>query len=285
MTSPLTPSQQRLRGMEVLLRWEGALDNARLREVFGVQAVQASRLLSSFLAAHGADVTRASPHAPIAPTEDFAPRYAGPSPDEYLGLVTAASPRDVAPFMEDLRLDLAPISSATFSLAAQACRGARGLRIHYRSLANPSGEERLVFPHALVRAARRWHLRAWCVLRQDFRDFALGRISSASLEELAPPVEASSDKEWSSFSKLIVIAHPGLSSAQARLLQDEYLGGAVERTVTVRKALVSYTLQDLRLAVDVARQTPPEFQLALKNVRDFDGAFALRGSPEKQEKA
>jgi hypothetical protein len=33
--------------MEVLLRWEGEIDNSRLREVFGIQSVQASRLLAA----------------------------------------------------------------------------------------------------------------------------------------------------------------------------------------------------------------------------------------------
>ncbi len=36
MDTTFTPAQQRLRDMEVLLRWEGEIDNSRLREVFDI---------------------------------------------------------------------------------------------------------------------------------------------------------------------------------------------------------------------------------------------------------
>jgi hypothetical protein len=278
MPSPLTPSQQRLRDMEILLRWEGELDNARLRAVFGVQTVQASRLLATFLAEHGQSVQRTSPHAPVTPTKGFRPKLAGASPDEYLRLVEAAGPLKMAPFVEDLRMDLAPVPADIFAAVAQACLKRTGLRVKYRSLANPKGGERLMFPHALVRAARRWHVRAWCPQRQGFRDFALGRISSATLESTNETVDPRSDTAWVSIAKLVVVAHPGLSPEQATLLRDEYLGGETSRVIKVRRSLVSYTVQDLRLAVDEAKQTPPEFQLALKNAAEFAGDFAVRGS-------
>jgi hypothetical protein len=44
---PLNSAQLRLWDLEVLLRWEGEIDNSRLREVFGIQSVQASRLLAA----------------------------------------------------------------------------------------------------------------------------------------------------------------------------------------------------------------------------------------------
>jgi len=278
MPSPLTPSQQRLRDMEILLRWEGELDNARLRTVFGVQTVQASRLLATFLAEHGQSVIRTSPHAPVTPAKGFKPKLAGHSPDEYLRLVEAAGPAEMAPFVEDLRMDLSPVSANIFAAVAQACLKRAGLRVKYRSLNNPKGGERLMYPHALVRAARRWHVRAWCAQRQGFRDFALGRISSAALEPANKAVDPRSDTDWVAFAKLVVVAHPGLTQEQATLLRDEYLGGETSRVIKVRRSLVSYTVQDLRLAVDAARQTPPEFQLALENAADFAGDFAVRDS-------
>ena len=282
MSSPLSPTQQRLRDMEVLLLWEGSLDNARLREVFGVQAVQASRLLSSFLAEHGAAVDRLSSHSPLTPGSAFRPKYAGASPDEYLGLIATLSPLQFAPFIEDLRLDLAPASPQVFAAVAQACLKKTGLRINYRSLSNPEGETRLVFPHSLVRAARRWHMRAWCDTRKDFRDFALGRVTDVAHERIASPKNDVDDVEWVTLARLVIVPHSGLSAAHAALLQDEYFGGKSERVVEVRKSLVSYTIQDLRLAVDETRQRPPEFQLALKNTKDFEGAFALRGPAENK---
>jgi hypothetical protein len=39
---------------------------------------------------------------------------------------------------------------------------------------------------------------------------------------------------------------------------------------------VGYTVQDLRLATDIRRHTPPEFQLLLKNAAEFKEDFAIR---------
>ena len=276
MSSQLSPSQQRLRDMEVLLLWEGALDNARLREVFGVQAVQASRLLASFLVEHKEGVERASAHAPITPGSGFRPKFAGTSPDEYLGLIAATRPRQVAAHVEDLRLDLAPVDTRVYAAVTQACRGGTGLQIRYRSLSNPQGEARLVYPHSLVRAARRWHMRAWCALRQDYRDFALGRIAEVSQDEKQAPRSPADDTEWNEEASLVIEPHPALSAGQKALLRDEYFAGKTQRVVQVRRALVSYTLQDLRLAVDFETQVPPEYQLALINAHEFNNAFALK---------
>ncbi|MDF3887898.1 WYL domain-containing protein [Cupriavidus basilensis] len=277
MGMPLTPAQLRLRDMEVLLRWEGEIDNSRLREVFGIQSVQASRLLAAFLAEFADTVTRATPYAPITATQSFRPRLAGKSPDEYLQLIQKLGASHIDSTVEDLRLDLAPVRPTLFAIITQACRRRVGLRIRYRSLAAPEGQDRLVYPHVLVRAARRWHARAWCAQRQAFRDFALGRIARAALDAEPAPAAAQTDKDWSEFVRLIVQAHPGLPDGQARLLRDEYLGGEESRTLRVRRCLVGYTVQDLRIATEPARQTPPEYQLALSNTRDFVGEFGVGG--------
>lgn len=274
--APLTPTQQRLREMEVLLRWEGELDNARLRRVFGVQAVQASRLLSAFVAEYSSAVTRATPHAPVIPTGNFKPRLASASPDDYLRLVAGAGPHVSAFAVEDLRLDLSPVSASVFALATKACLKQLGLLVRYRSLAQPDGLDRLIYPHTLVRAARRWHIRAWCTRREAFRDFALGRISKATLDANPSPVAKDADQDWNKVVKLEVVAHPALSPEQTQLLQDEYLAGSASRMVEVRRCLLGYTVQDLRLAVDPKRHKPPEFQLLLKNADEFEEDFAIR---------
>ncbi|MBB1162682.1 WYL domain-containing protein [Aquariibacter albus] len=264
--------------MEVLLTWEGELDNARLREVFGVQAVQASRLLSAFVAEYGTALTRASPHAPVTPTKLFQPRFAGNSPDEYLRLVESVGPTARSFAVEDLRLDLSPVSSPLFALATRACLKQVGLQIRYRSLAQPDGHDRLIYPHSLVRAARRWHVRAWCSQRTAFRDFALGRISKGAVEGSPSPATKEVDRDWNEFAKLEVVAHPELPAGQVQLLQDEYLGSSTNRILEVRRCLVGYTVQDLRLATDIRRHSPPEFQLLLKNADEFSSVFSIRGA-------
>ena len=111
MNLPLSSAQQRIRDMEVLLQWEGAVDNARVRQVFGLQMVQASRTVAAFTAEHAADVVRSTPHAPVTALPHFAPLYASGGPDEYLRLVAQTLPASVASHVVDARVDLAAVNA------------------------------------------------------------------------------------------------------------------------------------------------------------------------------
>ncbi|MDY7102954.1 MAG: YafY family protein [Actinomycetota bacterium] len=68
----------------------------------------------------------------------------------------------------------------TLSLLAAACRDHEEVRFDYR---RPNGEDsrRLVEPHQLVAAGRRWYLVAWDVRRADWRTFRLDRLGDARL--------------------------------------------------------------------------------------------------------
>ncbi|MBX9798100.1 MAG: WYL domain-containing protein [Burkholderiaceae bacterium] len=256
--------------MESLLLWEGSLDNGRIREVFNVQAVQASRLLSSFAEHYKDMLYRPSAHAPIQATSAFQAKLGAATPDEYLRLLQSAGNQKATEHIEDARLDFTSASAAIFAAAVQACRQRCGLRIFYRSMNDPKGRERLVFPHTIVRVARRWHLRAWCSMREEFRDFTVGRIAHAALDDSPSPATASEDIDWVTTIELKIVAHPNLNTEQEMMIRSEYFGGMTARTQKVRRCLVAYTLQDLRIAIDVQTQKPPEYQLALFNVANIE---------------
>lgn len=263
MGTPLTSAEQRLRDLETLFIWEGALDNARIRSVFGLQPVQASRCVTAFVAEHGGGVQRITPHAPVTPTNAFTPKFESAGADDYLRLVESVRPNDIAPYVQDIRRDLSPVPAPLFSLIVQSCRAGTGLDINYLSMAEPQGLPRRIFPHALVRAARRWHARAWCDLRQDFRDFALGRIARATPVAASRAAGVVPDIQWDTILRLEVVAHPALNEAQQQLIRHEYLSGEASKTLKVRQALAGYLVQDLRIATDIVRDTPPDFQLSL----------------------
>lgn len=278
MSTHLSSTEQRLRDLETLFVWEGALDNARIREVFGLQPVQASRWVMSFVAEHGAGVQRATSHAPVKPAEAFKPMFERNGADDYLRLVESMRPSDVAPFVTDVRYDLSPTAPELFAVMVQACRSGTGVDVFYRSMAEPDGLARRTYPHSLVRAARRWHVRAWCELRQAFRDFALGRVASASLVEAQSPMGMSQDKEWNELVRLVVVAHPALNPAQQNLIRHEYLGGQESKTIEVKQAIAGYVIQDLRIGIDLERDTPPAFQLYLSNAAELSPTFVASPS-------
>ena len=59
---------------------------------------------------------------------------------------------------------------------------------------------RPISPHSLVHAAHRYHVRAFCHHRKDFRDFVLGRIEDAVVIKPSKiaEIEYKSSLDWAS---------------------------------------------------------------------------------------
>lgn len=75
--------------------------------------------------------------------------------------------------------DTEVIDSDTLVVLASACRDHEEVRFDYR---RRDGEDsrRLVEPHQMVTAGRRWYLVAWDLRRDDWRTFRLDRLSDAA---------------------------------------------------------------------------------------------------------
>lgn len=263
----------RLSDLETVLVWEGEIDNQRIRELLGVKPVWASRLLGALETRLGARAARVSAHAPLRLATWRSEQGRRQSPDEYLRIASAApGSMELHSILEDARRDLSIVAPETFAAVVQAIRKSTGLEMTYRSMNQPKGSVRVVFPHALVRAPRRWHMRAWCTERKEFRDFTLGRIGPTTPVLSKAPYSRSDDSDWNKFVVLTVIAHPDLNNDQRAMIAAEYFPGASARHLKVRRCLASYTIQDLRLATNAVKQTPPEFQLLVSNAEKLGSA-------------
>ena len=76
--------------------------------------------------------------------------------------------------------DDASVDGEALAVLAQACRDHEQARFDYRRRDGESSR-RLVEPHQLVSAGRRWYLAAWDVRRADWRTFRLDRLTDAKL--------------------------------------------------------------------------------------------------------
>jgi len=269
-SSPEDGSSSRLVDLEQLILWEGELTNERIRELLGVKLVYASRLMSGLMKLLAGRARRASAHAPLKMAYVFPDDQTRSSPDAYLHMLNwlPGYPLTFGSGVVDARLDLSLISPAIFSAIFQSIKRQHGLRISYKSMTHPLGTERLVFPHALVRAPRRWHMRAWCTERSDFLDFTLGRISAAMSD--STPCQGNGrtqdqDLAWINVMDLVIGPHPALNEDQRKMIAGEFFPGAASLRLKVRECLAPYIAQDLRLATDLGKHVPPEYQLALLN--------------------
>lgn len=119
--------------------------------------------------------------------------------------------------------------------------------ITYQSLTSKESTVRTICPHALVKASGRWHVRAFDFSRRRFVDFSLSRILES--EELLehPAVPAELDDDWHANVAVEFIPHPDLSPQQKRAVAREYGMTSMAMTITVRRAMLFYLLDETRL--------------------------------------
>ncbi len=272
---------QRLAMLKLLLIWEGRLNRGRLMDLFDLGSNWASVWIREFREQHPDwltwDTKTRSFHATQAAYKAW--RASDPkrladttSLAQYLALVglpyAAAS---VAPGGGGLLAafpDLSTPSPQHFAVLSEAIRLGRAVQLTYRSMRNPEPHLRIISPHNLIRAGRRWHVRAYCDTRQDFRDYALGRIVDVKVLQAPATRGEQDDKAWLAGVPVRLVAHPDLTPEQEALIRFEYFGNTAARVETCRGALVSYFIQDARAATDVKKQLPPDYQLAVANLEE-----------------
>lgn len=152
-----------------------------------------------------------------------------------------------------------------FAALGQAVTQKKSVEIIYVSMGEPAPHRRVISPHSLILAGRRWHVRAYSQKNQGFRDYTLGRILEVKPLAFVAERAKSDDLAWNTKVPVRLIAHPGLSPDQAKVIQAEYFNGTSGRVETCRAALVPYFIQDVRAAMDTEIQQAPDYQIAVEN--------------------
>ncbi|GAA0752756.1 WYL domain-containing protein [Ideonella azotifigens] len=258
---------ERLERVARLLIWEGRLSRARLMEQFGLSGTRASEWLKEFREARPEWVEWDSRLRSLVTTR-AAYRAIEKSEAAAVELMGGAEP-DIGVLDGDSALilpwDFSRVSPYIFSRLRLAIKDGVRIGFNYSSMSRPAVHSRVIEPHSIIRAGRRWHVRGYCFERRDFRDFVLGRMSDVLLTEEASSHRSAEDAKWNRSVKVRLVAHPALSAEQMQLVRREYFAGTAARSTTCRGPLVPYFIQELRAATDVERQLPPDYQLALDN--------------------
>jgi len=111
-----------------------------------------------------------------------------------------------------------------------------------------------------------------------YRTSGLSRLHAWSGRERrtrgnARPSSAIDDKDWNRIATVTIVAHPDLTAEQQSMIVTEYFPGSSARELKVRRCLVGYIIQDLRLATSPEKHKPPEFQLLVSNAERLGDAI------------
>jgi len=270
--------QQRLTLLELLLVWEGRIYRSRVCELFGIGLPRASQWIKEIRDLNPTWMQWDSKYRSYFATSDFYKRYAKASQADISESLSRYLSRVGLPYASAMENSDSVAWSATPSITApkpkifaslgNAIRQGKSVEIEYMSMSEPAPHRRTIFPHSLVLAGHRWHVRAFSETHQEFRDYALGRIIEVKpLARLADRARFD-DPDWNTKVKVRLVAHPKLSPAQARVIQAEYFNGTAGRVGTCRAALVPYFIQGIHAAMDTQTQHPPEYLIAVENARE-----------------
>ena len=268
--------ERRLALIDFRLRWDGRLNRADLTDFFGISIPQASLDIARYgeLAPGNMQYDR-SARVYLASAE-FRAIYGSSSSQHFLnellayasgehaegpGLLGSVPPVTTLPRLSRL------VNVDVLVAIQGAIREKTGLRVRYQSFTRAAPSERVLSPHAFAHDGHRWHVRAFCHLRESFRDFVLGRILSVERTEQAGR-DGSKDEAWHNMVRLVLAPHPKLAAAHRRTVALDYgmVNGVLE--VECRQAFLSYVLRHLRL--DRQGLAPEEQQIVLRNAREIE---------------
>ncbi|MBF0240750.1 MAG: WYL domain-containing protein, partial [SAR324 cluster bacterium] len=127
----------------------------------------------------------------------------------------------------------------------QALKGKQVLRICYQS--KHDEETRDISPHHLVFADHRYHVRAFCHVRQKYRDFVLTRILDVQQNSKLEWISAEQDEDWNQKVVLCFRPNPELPlSAQQAMTDDFRLKADGILKVETNAALAYYVRRELQ---------------------------------------
>ncbi len=245
--------ERRLQFIDFRLQWGGRINRRDVTDFFKISVPQASADISRYAELAPGNLAYDTSSRTYVATLAFAPYYESSGTRQYLSQLLALDRQilnsDQAflafrPPMASVPLPNRTVEPKTLALVLQAIAERAKLKIRYQSIARDEPQERFISPHAFGYDGVRWHVRAFCHLRDGFRDFVLGRILSPGAPA-ASEVDPSQDHEWHTNVDLTLKPDNSLSLKQREGVEIDY--GMVNGKVTVpcRQAMLFYTLRTL----------------------------------------
>lgn len=252
--------RQRLQYIESVVYWEGIVGRPRISRIFDISENHITQDFALYKRTFPDNLAYDISVRAYRPGKRFRPRIGTGSPDEYLSLLRTyveGHATAVLPAIGDgvvavgLPAPKSAVNAAVLREITRALRQGHGIRIRYQSMSHPVPRERVIWPHTLVFAGLRWHVRAYDSLREKFADFVLQRMLSARAISDKCPCLQSSDVDWMQEESVEIIPSPKLSPEQSQVIASEYgmemRGDRYVWGAIMKRCMVPYFLYWLRL--------------------------------------
>ncbi|MFL9610978.1 WYL domain-containing protein [Methylobacillus sp. Pita2] len=266
---------QRLQFIEFRLLWEGHVNRSDLIQTFGISVPQSTLDFREYMerAPGNMDYDKRLRH--YFPTPTFKPIFISDRAEGYLSQLTALAISGENQSIPGLigatpSFDILPaperrVDSSALRQLLKSMREGLSVEIYYQSLSSPNPNWRRIAPHSLASDGMRWHVRAYCYAKKEFRDFVLGRIMDIRDEQVSA-ISATADMEWNEFIKVTIAPNPALTAEQHKIIERDYSMMQGRTDIRLRKSLLFYLKRRLGLDDD-AEKSPAAQQVIIVKIK------------------
>jgi hypothetical protein len=277
--------ERRLEFIDYRLYWSGRINRGDLIDYFEISMPQASADISQYLEGAEGNAEYDKTAKAYVATSHFKPKYFKPSAETYLSqlqmlasgfltedeaMVGKPPPFAVVPTLQR-RQDPKILRSILDAIHTRS-----SVEVHYQSFSRPEPQWRRLSPHALASDGFRWHVRAWCHTRKDFRDFVIGRFLSARAPR-PDDIDPTQDTGWTREVTFKIGPHPEMTDGARKMTEISYGMGDGVVEVTTRACMAPYLKRRYGLNKDPRKVSPKEQQIVLLNCDEVERAMRDAG--------
>jgi len=274
--------ERRLEFIDFRLYWEGRINRKDLTVFFNISVPQASADLKAYQLKAPQNIEYDKSGKFYFATKQFKPVYMITDSTHYFSqlrlifnkvLKTEESFLGMLPSFDSIPSVARIVDSEILRNILKGINEKMSMEINYQSMSRDQPIWRKIAPHTLAYDGFRWHIRAYCHIHNDFRDFLLVRI--LELRNLEPAtIDPSTDNRWHHIVEVKIEPHPGLSDAKKKIIERDYGMENGVGFIKVRAALYFYLEKHLGLDAGCSLRTANEQQIVLANRDEIEEVMA-----------
>tara|TARA_R110000737_G_scaffold337641_1_gene358000 strand:+ start:1303 stop:2175 length:873 start_codon:yes stop_codon:yes gene_type:complete len=264
--------KERLKFLELCLLLLGEFKKGYFHLLFDTQKAQHRKDLRAYEEECNDNIEYDKSLKRYLPTREFTPKFLPDNPQALLAYQKyvddlIASSGEVSPFHQVEHISQPFLTAPNIDIWAvinRAITRKQVLSINYSGLRKQESHYNIQ-ALALVHNGFRWHVRAYVVGENRYRDFVLSRMNQYHKSALTYDASGAldNDDKWNDTVELVFKPHPNLTPEQVQSVAEDYGMTNGKKTVECKACNIQHILKATRTGLDLDQQEAHLFPIIL----------------------